>query len=370
MRSNVNILTAASESNVVQSNTGYENSTAAHVAGDLGAHNQVLFYGIPFAEFGTGHTINNGYLLRLQLTGISGVGTGNVAVTVPAILTGTAVDSGGKPVIIRQPQDIQAVKGQTVTFTVKAISADPMTYQWYKDGDLIVGATDSTLVIGKIKDTDQASYYVIVCNVWGCVTSGTATLTVLPPSAGFSYSQDGCFMPDTLITMADGSLRRIDKLAVGDSVLSYSIAGLDQNNENAWKTWSASKLLTAAGSAKVKDIFVQRFSGYFQLADLKVTYEHPLLSLRDGIWAFREVQSLKKGDFLWKNGATLPFPGMTYVVGQVETYNLNVEQTDVFVASGFLAHNNFFKSIWQYTPAAIIFDAPYLSLPPTWPLLP
>ena len=58
MRSNVNILTAASESNVVQSNTGYENSTAAHVAGDLGAHNQVLFYGIPFAEFGTGHTIN------------------------------------------------------------------------------------------------------------------------------------------------------------------------------------------------------------------------------------------------------------------------------------------------------------------------
>ena len=123
-----------------------------------------------------------------------------------------------------------------------------------------------------------------------------------------------------------------------------------------------------AGSATIKDIFVQRFSGFFLLADLKVTYEHPLLSLRSGIWAFREVQSLKKGDFLWKNGATLPFPGMTYVSGQVETYNLNVEQTDVFMASGFLAHNNFFKTIWQYTPAAIIFDAPYLSLPPTWPL--
>jgi hypothetical protein len=370
MRSNVNILTAASEYTVVQQNTGYENSTAAHVAGDLGAHNQVLFYGIPFAEADTGHTINNGYLLRMQVTGINGDGTGDVAITVPALLTGTAVDSGGKPVIIRQPGNIQAVVGQTVTFTVKAISADPMTYQWYKDGALIAGATSSTYVIGTVKHTDQASYYVVVCNVWGCVTSNTATLTVVDASAGFAYHQDGCFLPDTLITMADGSLRQINKLVIGDSVLSYDVAGLDPNNENAWKTWSASKLLMAAGTATVKDIYIQSFNGYFQLADLKVTYEHPILSLRNGVWAFREVQSLKKTDFIWKNGSTVPMPAMTYVPGRVQTYNLNVEQTDVFVANGFLAHNNFFKTIWQYTPAAVIFGAPYLSIPPTWPLLP
>lgn len=358
MRSNVNILTAASEATVVQSNTGYENSTAAHAVGDLGAHNQVLFYGIPFAEYSTGHTVTNGYLLRLLLTGIAGDGTGDQAFTVPALLTGTGVDSGGAPVIIRQPGDTQAFVGQTITFTVKAISADPMTYQWHKNGSPITGATATTYVIGSVASTDAASYYVVVCNSFGCVTSNTVTLTVSPASPGFSVNQDGCFLPDTLVKLADGTDKQIRNLKVGDKVVSYSIAGLDPSSETAWKTWSTKALTMAAGTATIKDIYLQSFSGYFQLLDLRVTYEHPLLSRRNGVWAFREVQDLKKGDFLWKHGAIIPFPGMTYVVGTVQTYNLNVEQTDVFIADGFLAHNNFFKSVWRFiTPETAILGA-------------
>lgn len=358
MRSNVNILTDASEATVAQSNTGYENSTAAHVSGDLGAHNQVLFYGIPFAEYGSGNTINNCYLLRLQLTGINGDGTGDQAFTVPALLTGTAVDTGGAPIIIRQPQPVQAYVGQTVTFTVKAISADPMTYQWYFNGTAISGATDSTYVIGNVKHANAGSFYVVVTNSYGSATSNTATLAVFDPSPGFSISQDGCFLPDTLIKMADGTDRQIKNLKVGDVVVSYNIVGLNSSDENTWRTWSTTALTAIAGTATVKDIYIQRFSGYFQLLDLKVTYEHPLLSRRGGVWAFREVQDLKNGDFLWKNGATIPFPGMVYVPGDVETYNLNVEQTDVFIADGFLAHNNFFKSVWRFiTPETAIIAA-------------
>lgn len=358
MRANANILTAASEANVGQSNTGYENSTAAHAAGDLGAHNQVLFYSTPFAEFGTGHTINNAYLLRLQLTGILGDGTGDQAFTVPAIVTGTTVDSGGAPVIIRQPVSLAVFVGQTVTFTVKAISGDPMTYQWYKNGVAIAGATSTNYIIGSVQTTAQASYYVIVSNAYGTATSSTVNLTVSQPTPGVSYSQDGCFLPDTLIKMADGTDRQLRNLKIGDKVVSYSIAGLDPSSETAWHTWNTTALTMAVGTASVKDIYIQRFNGYFQLLDLRVTYEHPLLVRRNGIWAFREVQDLKKGDFLWKNGAVIAFPGMTYVPGQVETYNLNVEQTDVFVANGFLAHNNFFKSVWRFiTPETAILGA-------------
>lgn len=358
MRSNVNILTTASEATVVQSNTGYENSVAAHVVGDLGAHNQVLFYSIPFAEFGTGHTITNGYLLRLLLTGIAGDGTGDQAFTVPALLTGTSVDSGGAPVIIRQPQSLAVFVGQTVTFTVKAISADPMTYQWYKNGSPITGATSSTYVIGSAQTTDQASYYVVVTNAYGSVTSATVTLTVSAATPGVSYHQDGCFLPDTLIKMADGTDKQIKNLKIGDTVVSYSIAGLDPSSETAWRSWTTKSLTMAAGTATIKDIYIQSFSGYFQLLDLRVTYEHPLLSRRNNVWAFREVQDLKPGDFLWKNGVTIPFPGMTYVPGKVDTYNLNVEKTDVFIANGFLAHNNFFKSVWRFiTPETAILGA-------------
>ena len=86
MRANVNLLTGASETATQQSVTGFENSAAAHVVGDWGVHNQVLFYATPFTEFSVGHTISNGYLLRLALTGTNLDGTGDAAFTCPAIV--------------------------------------------------------------------------------------------------------------------------------------------------------------------------------------------------------------------------------------------------------------------------------------------
>jgi len=357
MRSNVNILTAASETAVQQSITGYENSTAAHVSGDLGAHNQVLFYGTPFAEFSVGHTIANCYLLRLMLTGTNVDGTGDAAFTCPAIVTGIDVDVGGAPFIIRHPDSLALFVGQIANFTVKAVSADALSYQWRKNNTNINGASSATYVIGSVQTTDQATYDVVVSNSYGTATSNPATLTVEVPSAGFSYSQDGCFLPDTLITMADGTQRQIKVLRPGDRVASYRIAGLSLE-ENAWKTWQTASLSLGASAATVKEVFKQRFDGYFQLLDLKVTYEHPLLTRRNGIWAFRQVQDIKPGDMLWKNGMSIPVDRMVYVRGEIETYNLNVEDTDVYLANGFMAHNNFFKSVWRWiTPETAIIGA-------------
>jgi hypothetical protein len=358
MRSNVNILTAASETAVQQSITGYENSTAAHVSGDWGAHNQVLFYATPFAEFSVGHTIANGYLLRLMLTGTNVDGTGDAAFTCPAIVSGIDVDVGGAPYIIRHPDSLSLFVSQIATFTVKAISADPLSYQWRKNNENITGATASTYVIGSVKTTDQAAYDVIVSNSYGTATSTTANLTVQAASAGFSINQDGCFLPDTLITMADGTQRQIKLLRPGDRVASYRISGLNPANEQAWRSWQAAALNLTASVATVKEAFLQRFDGYFQILDLKVTYEHPLLTRRNGIWAFREAQDIKTGDMLWKNGMSIPVDRMIYVRGEIETYNLNVEDTDVFLANGFMAHNNFFKSTWRFiTPETAIIGA-------------
>jgi hypothetical protein len=57
-----------------------------------------------------------------------------------------------------------------------------MTYQWYKDGASIAGATSANCSI-RATQSDQGSYYVKVTNGGGTVQSVTATLTVLgPPS--------------------------------------------------------------------------------------------------------------------------------------------------------------------------------------------
>lgn len=56
-----------------------------------------------------------------------------------------------------------------------------MTYQWYKDGNPILGATAATYSIPHVGLSDQGSYYVKITNAGGTTQSVTATLTVLSP---------------------------------------------------------------------------------------------------------------------------------------------------------------------------------------------
>lgn len=355
MKANVNILTAASAETVTGEVTGYENAAAAHVAGDWGAHNQVLLYTTPYTEIDTGHTITNGYLLRLQLTGTNSDGTGDVAFTCPAIISGISVSSGSEPIIIRQPASTSLVVGQNAQFTVKAISADELSYQWRTNGTNNSGQ-DSTYVVGNVQlSNDGQLFDVVVSNSFGSVTSTQAELSVSAASAGFAISTSGCFLGDTIITMADGTRKQIKDVKIGDRVSSYNISGLDPNKELAWRLFATASLSMTGNPATVVQTFKQTCNGYFRLLDLKVTYEHPLLTRRNGIWKFREVQDLVKGDFLWKNGMAVLIDRMTYVPGDVDTYNLNVEQTDVYLANGFMAHNNFFKSVFRFvTPETAI----------------
>ena len=46
------------------------------------------------------------------------------------------------PVITKQPSNQGVIEGQTATFYVE-VTGDTLTYQWYKDGAVISGATDS-----------------------------------------------------------------------------------------------------------------------------------------------------------------------------------------------------------------------------------
>lgn len=58
-----------------------------------------------------------------------------------------------------------------------------MSYQWYKDGAAIAGATSSSYTILSVLGSDAGTYYVKVTNAGGSVNSDTATLNLfLPPS--------------------------------------------------------------------------------------------------------------------------------------------------------------------------------------------
>ena len=71
--------------------------------------------------------------------------------------------------------------GGTVALSVTASSLAPFSYQWYKNGVAIDGATSSTLNIVGAQASDAGTYHVVVTNAVGSSTSTDTTLAVTSP---------------------------------------------------------------------------------------------------------------------------------------------------------------------------------------------
>jgi Immunoglobulin I-set domain/Immunoglobulin domain len=112
---------------------------------------------------------DSGSLFTVVVTNTSGTVTGG-----PATLTVT-----GAPTITTEPANQTVPAGQTATFNVVASGAGTLTYQWYKGGVAIGGATSSTYTTPATATSDSgSSFTVTVTNAGGTVTSTPATLTV------------------------------------------------------------------------------------------------------------------------------------------------------------------------------------------------
>jgi len=81
------------------------------------------------------------------------------------------------PMIAVQPTAQTPGIGNAVTLAVAARGAVTLTYQWYKDGVAISGATGATYTINSFQATDAGYYSVVVSNNNGSVTSNVASLT-------------------------------------------------------------------------------------------------------------------------------------------------------------------------------------------------
>ncbi len=82
------------------------------------------------------------------------------------------------PVIITHPQNQSVSPLGSATFSVVAVGANPLYYQWLKNSNIIANATNSSYTINNATISDQGFYSVIVSNSFGSVTSSNAFLTV------------------------------------------------------------------------------------------------------------------------------------------------------------------------------------------------
>jgi len=106
------------------------------------------------------------------------------------------------PQIVTQPVSQTVLAGTTVTLTIGASGAAPLTFQWQEngtnlvDGGKISGSATPSLTLTSVVPTNSGTYSVLVSNAVAAVFSSNAMLTVLPvasPSANLAslYSFSG-----------------------------------------------------------------------------------------------------------------------------------------------------------------------------------
>lgn len=113
----------------------------------------------------------------------TGADAGNYFVTITNS-SGSAVSSVATltvvvaPVILANPASQTVVTGSTAGFSVSAIGAAPLSYQWRSNDVAIPDATNVSYAIVNVQTNAAASYSVVVTNFAGAVTSAPAILTV------------------------------------------------------------------------------------------------------------------------------------------------------------------------------------------------
>ena len=93
------------------------------------------------------------------------------------------------PTFLTQPVAQSVLLGEPATFTVSAIGAGTLHYQWFKDGEavddgeIVQGAATATLAISAVAAADDGIYTCVATNTAGSTASEAVHLTVLIPAA-------------------------------------------------------------------------------------------------------------------------------------------------------------------------------------------
>jgi hypothetical protein len=81
-------------------------------------------------------------------------------------------------VITDQPRSQTVPPGGTATFSVTALGAAPLQFQWRRNGENINAATNETFTIGSVSSADGGLYSVVITNPYNSVISSNALLRV------------------------------------------------------------------------------------------------------------------------------------------------------------------------------------------------
>jgi hypothetical protein len=142
---------------------------------------------LSYQWYKNGSAISGATSSRYTLTNVQAASAGTYTVTVSNGTLPNATSSGAvlavnvPPTITTQPKSDTVTAGQNVTFSVTATGTGTLSYQWYKNGSAISGATSSSYTLTNVQTAGAGTYTVTVFNgTLPNATSSGAVLTVNP----------------------------------------------------------------------------------------------------------------------------------------------------------------------------------------------
>ena len=219
------------------------------------------------------------------------------------------------PYLWQEPLPSFAVNaGQNVSIPVGA-RGSALAYQWYQNGLAIAGQTGASLSFSPITTNNAGTYFVIVTNSYGAVTSSVVNITVFGPP---TISQQSL----TQLEIFSGSSPTLHVTASGASPLSYqwSLGGVPINGAT-----NADYTLTDITSSGTYSCAITNFLGTNAISPISVTVlsdptaPFPVKVLADGAVAYfrlDEASGPTAFDYVGGNNGTytnvtLDVPGYT-----------------------------------------------------------
>jgi alpha-tubulin suppressor-like RCC1 family protein len=81
------------------------------------------------------------------------------------------------PLIRREPQDHNLVVGSSTTLSADVRFAS--AYQWFKNGEVIPGATNIDLFLSSIQPSDRGHYFLVASNIVGAISTRSADIRIV-----------------------------------------------------------------------------------------------------------------------------------------------------------------------------------------------
>ena len=144
-----------------------------------------------------------------------GLTSGSVSYSIAAVPS--PLPAPALPALVIPPASTAVTLGQPATLSVTATGGTAaLTFQWFKNGALIAGATGATYTTPATSSADNnSSYTVTVTDSVGSATSSAATLTVVPPAPVVVTT------PPLTQTAYVGQTVQLSVVATGSPSLSY-----------------------------------------------------------------------------------------------------------------------------------------------------